>query len=161
MPKFGLVRILWDFEICRFCCRKCIYLSIFQTLQWSRFKNQTNWASFMKFGVDIPCAIPYGTFEGIFEIPIFSKLMDFFKALGLVLFRGLRWVQLTRLSQPFQWSKLNKIWSTSSLRPSLWTKWNLIFFSNLMAVFKARGLVIFRGLKTLHFSRLFQPFQWN
>ena len=32
------------------------------------------------------------------------------------------------------------------------------FFSNLMAVFKARGLVIFRGLKTLQFSRLFQPF---
>ena len=51
----------------------------------------------MKFGVDIPSAIPYGTFEGIFEIPIFSKLMDFFKALGLVLFRGLRWLQFTRL----------------------------------------------------------------
>ena len=43
----------------------------------------------MKFGIGIPCVIPYGNFEGIFEIPIFSKLMDFFKALGLVIFRGL------------------------------------------------------------------------
>ena len=30
-----------------------------------------------------------------------------------------------------------------------------------MAVFKARGLVIFRGLKWLQFSRLFQPIQYG
>ena len=63
MPKFRLVRILSDFEICRFRSRKCIYLSsIFQTLRLPRFKNQTNWASSMKFGVDIPCGILYGRF---------------------------------------------------------------------------------------------------
>ena len=60
MPKFRLVLILPDFEICRFHSRKCG--SIFQTLRLSRFKNQTNWASSMKFGVDIPCGIPYGHF---------------------------------------------------------------------------------------------------
>ena len=87
--------------------------------------------------------------------------MAVFKARGLVIFRGLKALQFSWLFQPFQWNQLNKNWSTPYLRPPLCTRWSLIFFSNLVAFLKARGLVIFCGLKTLQFSQLFQPFQWN
>ena len=43
----------------------------------------------MKFGMAIPYGIPQDYFEAFFEIRIFSKLMAVFKALELVIFRGL------------------------------------------------------------------------
>ena len=78
----------------------------------------------MKFGVDIPCGVPQVYLKHFFEIPIFSNLMAFFKALGLVIFRGLKSLEFSRLFQPFQWIQLNENWCTSSLRYSL-----LIFLS--------------------------------
>ena len=38
MPKFGLVQIFWDFEICRFCCRKCFSLACLLAC-WNSFRR--------------------------------------------------------------------------------------------------------------------------
>ena len=86
MPKFSLVRILWDSEICRFWSRKCIFLLSFflWTLSSPDFFNISNWASSMKFGMYLPWNIPQGIIDLIFWISNFSIFCDFWKLWDLV-----------------------------------------------------------------------------
>ena len=100
MPKFSLVRILWDSEICRFWSRKCIFiLSLFfllsfflWTLSSPDFFNISNWASSMKFGMYLPWNIPQVLIDLFFWISNFSIFYDFWKLWDLVHFEVIHYI---------------------------------------------------------------------
>ena len=90
MPKFSLVRILWDSEICRFCSRKCIFLSLFFL---SFFFGRLVPPTFSTFLIELAqwnlvCTF-LETFPRVhwicfFEFRIFSIFCDFWKLWDLV-----------------------------------------------------------------------------